>query len=75
MGISADVADSASIKSAFQRIEKEFAGAGCAAAVFNASGGFVRKPFLETGEEAFKQSMGVSASVCSPTFGLRGWMS
>ena len=31
------------------------------AAIFNASGGFVRKPFLELPEEAFTQSLGVSA--------------
>lgn len=60
IGISTDVSDSKSVKSAFEQIEQEFKGVGCAAAIFNASGGFVRKPFLETSEEAFVNAMTVS---------------
>jgi NAD(P)-dependent dehydrogenase (short-subunit alcohol dehydrogenase family) len=47
IGISADVSNEESIKSAFAQIKKEYQGAGCAAAIFNASGRFVRKPLLE----------------------------
>jgi len=59
IGISTDVSDSASVKAAFKQIESELGGS-CSAAVFNASGGFVRKPFLETEEKAFVTSMSVS---------------
>lgn len=59
IGISTDVSSSASVKQAFQQIEKEL-GDSCAAAVFNASGGFKRAPFLETDEETFYKSMSVS---------------
>lgn len=59
IGISTDVSSSASVKQAFQQIEKEL-GCSCAAAVFNASGGFKRAPFLETDEETFYKSMSVS---------------
>lgn len=60
IGISTDVSDSASVKAAFGKISDEFGAVGAAAAVFNASGGFVRKPFLETEEGAFRKSTGVS---------------
>ena len=60
IGISTDVSDSASVKAAFKQIESELGGT-CSAAVFNASGGFVRKPFLETEEKAFVTGMSVSA--------------
>ncbi|KAF2652860.1 NAD(P)-binding protein [Lophiostoma macrostomum CBS 122681] len=62
IGISADVSDSKSLKSAVETIKKEFGeGVGAAAAIFNASGGFLRKPFLEVPEEVFSQSIDVSA--------------
>jgi NAD(P)-dependent dehydrogenase (short-subunit alcohol dehydrogenase family) len=62
IGISTDVADSKSVKSAVEAIKKEFgAEVGAAAAIFNASGGFLRKPFLEIPEEVFSQSIDVSA--------------
>lgn len=60
IGISTDVSDSSSVKSAFEKIKQEFGAVGAAAAIFNASGGFVRKPFLETQEEAFIKSTNVS---------------
>ena len=41
------------MKEAVKGIEKEFGSDGCAAAVLNAAGGFVRKPFLELSEEEF----------------------
>ena len=48
IGISADVSSEESVKSAFEAIAKAYNDAPCAAAIYNASGGFVRKPFLET---------------------------
>ena len=61
IGISTDVSSEESVKSAFAKIKEEYGGAGCAAAVFNASGGFFRKPLLEMGEEEFGRSWEVSA--------------
>ncbi|KAF2088870.1 NAD(P)-binding protein [Saccharata proteae CBS 121410] len=61
VGISTDIADAGSIKSAFDGIKKEFGGdVGLAAAVFNASGRFVRKPFLELTEDEFVAGYDVS---------------
>lgn len=67
IGISTDVSSSSSVKSAFQKIEQEFQGAGCAAAVFNASGRFVRKPLLELSEEEFCAGFEVSWYVTLPS--------
>jgi NAD(P)-dependent dehydrogenase (short-subunit alcohol dehydrogenase family) len=61
IGISADVSNEESIKSAFAQIKKEYQGAGCAAAIFNASGRFVRKPLLEMSVDDFSTSWEVSA--------------
>ncbi len=60
IGISTDVADASSVKSAFLQIEKEFGGVGCAAAIYNASGRFVRKPFMELTEDDFMAGLNVS---------------
>ncbi|KAJ4344727.1 uncharacterized protein N0V89_012471 [Didymosphaeria variabile] len=60
IGISADVSNAESLTSAFQQIEKAFPGAAAAAAVFNAAGGFVRKPFLELTEKEFTSGWEVS---------------
>ena len=60
IGISADVSNPDSLKAAFSKIEQEFNGAPVAAAVFNASSGFVRKPFLEVDVEALEQSLAVT---------------
>ncbi|KAJ4354405.1 uncharacterized protein N0V89_006141 [Didymosphaeria variabile] len=62
-GISTDVSDSKSVQNAVNAIKKEFGSdVGAAAAIFNASGGFTRAPFLELPEEAFTQSLAVSAT-------------
>ncbi len=53
IGVSADVSNANSMKEAVKTIESEFGNDGCAAAVLNAAGGFVRKPFLELNEEEF----------------------
>lgn len=60
IGISTDLSDASSIKSAFQKIESEFGNAGCAAAVFNASGRFLRKSILDLSEEEFTAGYQVS---------------
>lgn len=60
VGISADVSSAESLTSAFQQIEKEFPGAHCAAAVFNAAAGFIRKPFLELTLKEFESGWEVS---------------
>ncbi|EAW13252.1 oxidoreductase, short chain dehydrogenase/reductase family [Aspergillus clavatus NRRL 1] len=55
-GISTDLSDTASVKSAFDKISQQYSGIPLAAAVFNPSGGFIRKPFLELTEEEFSQA-------------------
>ena len=65
IGISADVSSAESLKQAFGQIEQQFSGANCAAAVFNAAGGMVRKPFLEVTEKEFSSGWEVSQYVCS----------
>lgn len=60
IGISTDVSSQDSVKNAFDRIQREFQGAGCAAAVFNASGKFVRKPLLDMSVEDFGAGWHVS---------------
>ncbi|KAF2240160.1 NAD(P)-binding protein [Viridothelium virens] len=61
IGISTDVTNAQSIKSAITQISKEFGDAGCAAAIFNASAGFSRKPFLDLTEEEFVAGYNVSS--------------
>lgn len=63
IGISTDLSDAASLKKAFDRIEQQYQGASCAAAVFNAAGGFVRKPLLEVTEEEFTSGFTVNVYV------------
>ncbi|KAK5165536.1 uncharacterized protein LTR77_009065 [Saxophila tyrrhenica] len=60
IGISTDVSSEDSVKSAFKKISDEFGGGACAAAVFNASGRFARKPFLEMSVQDFRGSWEVS---------------
>ncbi|KAI9668101.1 MAG: hypothetical protein M1821_000921 [Bathelium mastoideum] len=60
IGISTDISNAQSVKDAISKIGKEFGDVGCAAAVFNASGAFVRKPFLDLTEEEFVTGYNVS---------------
>lgn len=60
IGISTDVSNPDSVKKMITQVEKEFPGQGCAAAIFNASGGFRRKPFLETSVDEFTNANDVS---------------
>ncbi|KAF2472173.1 NAD(P)-binding protein [Lindgomyces ingoldianus] len=63
IGISTDISDSKSVKNAIDVIKKEFGSdVGAAAAIFNASGGFLRKPFLEVPDDVFATSFAVSAT-------------
>ncbi len=57
IGISTDVSDSKSVKAMVEQVKKEYGNTvKCAAAIFNASGAFVRKPFLELTEEVMDAS-------------------
>lgn len=60
IGISTDVSSEESVKSAFEKIKQEYQGASCAAAIFNASGPFSRKPLLEMSVGEFEKSWDVS---------------
>ena len=60
IGISADVSSEESMKSAFEKIKSEYKDASCAAAIFNASGRFARKPLLEMTVEEFSVGWEVS---------------
>lgn len=53
IGVSADVSKESSVKAAFEKIQSEFKGATCAAAIFNASGPLGRSPLLEMDVEEF----------------------
>ncbi|KAJ4380600.1 hypothetical protein N0V86_003959 [Didymella sp. IMI 355093] len=62
IGVSTDVSSKDSLANALSAIKKEFGdNVGAAAAIFNASGGFLRKPFLEIDPSVFEQSLNVSA--------------
>jgi NAD(P)-dependent dehydrogenase (short-subunit alcohol dehydrogenase family) len=63
MGISADVANPASVRSAFVAIRKKMAGAKLATAIFNAADGLSILPFLETKVEDLDASLNVNAYV------------
>lgn len=60
IGISTDVSSEQSVKDAFDKIKQEYSGAGCAAAIFNASGRFVRKGVLDMSVEDFSAGWDVS---------------
>ena len=60
IGISADVSSEESMKSAFEKIQQEHKDAPIAAAIFNASGRFVRKPLLDMSVEDFSAGWEVS---------------
>ena len=57
IGISTDVSDSKSLKAMVGKVHEEYGkDVKVAAAIFNASGAFVRKPFLELTEENLDSS-------------------
>lgn len=57
IGIEADISDEASATAAFKTISEKLPGHKLAAAVYNASGGFLRKPFLETKVDELETSI------------------
>ena len=62
IGISTDVSSKDSLAKAVEGIKQEFGqDVAAAAAIFNASGPFMRKPFLEIPAETFSSSLDVSA--------------
>jgi len=60
-GISTDLTDEDSVKSAFKTATEKYPGQPIAATVFNASGGFKRSPFLELTVEDFASGLKGSA--------------
>lgn len=60
VGISADVSNEESVKSAFETIAQAYDHAPCAAVIYNASGGFVRRPFLDTRLEDLEKGLDVT---------------
>lgn len=75
IGISTDASDEESVKSAFMTIAQKYENAPCAAAIYNASGGFVRKPFLETQIEDLEKGWAVTVYgkiVCLPKVRAQG---
>ena len=60
VGISTDVSNPESVKAAFDKIKEQHGDVPIAAAIFNASGPFARKPFLEQKIEEFNGSWSVS---------------
>ena len=60
LGISTDLSSSESVKAAFAQIEKTFPDVPVQAAVFNASGKFIRKPLLDITMEDMDGGLNVS---------------
>lgn len=60
-GISTDLADAKSVGSAFDQILTRYPGAALAAAVYNSSGGFCRKAFLDLTEDDFSAALNAQA--------------
>jgi NAD(P)-dependent dehydrogenase (short-subunit alcohol dehydrogenase family) len=60
IGISTDLSSEESVKSAFKTIAHAYDDAPCAAAIYNASGGFVRRPFLDTRVEDLDKGWAVT---------------
>lgn len=62
-GIATDVSDANSVKEAFKQISEKYPGAPVGAAIFNASAGIVRKPFLEVSVGEWDNTWAVSGYV------------
>ncbi|KAJ5963088.1 hypothetical protein N7481_013393 [Penicillium waksmanii] len=60
-GISTDVSDLESMNAAFDKIAAQYPSSKVAAAVFNAGGGLVRKPFLELTKQDYSTSLASQA--------------
>lgn len=62
-GIAADVSDAKSVAEAFKQISAKYPGSAVSTAVFNASSGIVRKPFLEVAVEEWDAAWAVNGYV------------
>jgi NAD(P)-dependent dehydrogenase (short-subunit alcohol dehydrogenase family) len=60
VGISTDLSDPDSVGRAFSKIKEMYPDNSCAAAIYNASGPFARKPFLETTLQDYEGSWAVT---------------
>lgn len=60
IGVPVDVTSESSVKAAVKKIEEEYSGASCAAAIYQASGGFTKRPFLEMKLDELDQSWTVT---------------
>ena len=60
IGIPTDVTSESSVQDAMKMIEEEYGKATCAAAIYQASGGFEKKPFLEMKVDEFDKSWTVT---------------
>ncbi|EME40331.1 hypothetical protein DOTSEDRAFT_159128 [Dothistroma septosporum NZE10] len=60
VGVSTDISNPESVKDSFKTIGEQYAGSPVAVAIFNASGGFVRKSLLDVTVEEMEKSVGVS---------------
>ena len=56
IGINADVSNEDSVKAAFKKISDEYGNGPCAAAIYQASGSFEKKPFLDMKLDEFDKS-------------------
>ena len=64
IGISTDVSSEDSVKSAMDKIREQYGGsAPCAAAIYQASGGFAKKPFLNMTLDEFDKSWNVTVYI------------
>lgn len=73
-GITTDVSDPKSVNEAFKQIAAKYPGTAVSAAIFNASGGMVRKPFLELSVEEWNSSWIVNGYVFPVVKFPRTWL-
>lgn len=62
-GIPTDISDAKSVDEAFKQIAAKYPGTAVSAAVFNASAGLIRKPFLELSAEEWDSAWTVNGYV------------
>lgn len=74
-GIPTDISDAKSVDEAFKQIAAKYPGTAVSAAVFNATSGMVRKPFLEVSAEEWDGAWTVNGYVTGLVFFLfrGGW--
>ena len=72
IGIPTDVTSESSVKDALKKIEDEYGDAPCAAAIYQASGGFTKGPFLEMKLDELDQSWNITVYSRCFYFAARG---